>query len=154
MAEQLADAFGAADQLANLLAHAPAGFLRDAEHAMQLHARHAVARRHEQVDGIEPRLERRAAVLEDRPGARVDVMAAVGAAVGLARRDPVERGVGLAAGAGEPLAEANRHHVVETRVFVGEAGEELADGELLGNQSSPMQRNLGPFLTCVKGINR
>src|SRR5581483_9687250 len=63
-------------QQPNLLAHAPRGFVGDAKRALHLLAAHAVARRDEQVDRIEPNRQRRAAVLKDRASARVHMIAA------------------------------------------------------------------------------
>ena len=55
-----------AHELADLLAHAIGGFVGDAKLAFQFLAAHAVARRDEQVDCIEPNRQGRAAVLKDR----------------------------------------------------------------------------------------
>jgi hypothetical protein len=68
------------------------------------------------------------AVLEHRPGAGVEVIAAMGAGVSRALLKAVEGGVdhaALAARVAQSVADA--HHVFEAGVVRGEAVEELAD---------------------------
>ncbi len=85
--------------------------------------------RDEQIDRIEPNLQRRAGVLKNRPGSRVNVVPAVGARKGAALRELVEGAVYLARTAGMPDAKSYFHDVAQTGGFVRETGEELAYGE-------------------------
>ncbi len=64
-------------KVADLLAHAPRGLVGHAKRALKFLAAHAMARRDEKIDRIEPRLQRRAAILKDRSGARINVVAAM-----------------------------------------------------------------------------
>src|SRR5690606_18536567 len=94
-------------------------------------AAHAVARRAEQIDRVEPANQRRPRVLEDGPGGRVHMVSAMGANVGAALRQLVVRRVLGTDGAFEAGAtEANLHDVIEAGVFGREALEELANREL------------------------
>lgn len=77
-------------ELADLLAYASSRLVGDAESALHLLTTQAVARRNKEVDGIEPELQRRAAVLKVGASAGTDVVAAVGAGESLALLQPVE----------------------------------------------------------------
>lgn len=105
----------------------------------------------EQIDGIEPRLQRRAAVLKDRSGARVDVIPASGARVCLAVRHLVKRRFNAALAAHMALAKADFHHMREAGFLIGEALEEVADRKFRGFALAHVP-NLGDHDTCVKGI--
>ena len=92
-------------ELADLLAHAPRGFVGDAKRSL-------AARRDEQIDGIEPQLQRRAAALKDRPGGRVQVIPALSARERPAVRELVERAFDAASPAGAPKPEPNFHDLI------------------------------------------
>src|SRR5690242_89093 len=98
---------------------------------MQLHAAYAMARRGEQIDRIEPVLQRRARLLEDRAGAGVDVTAAMRAAIGLAVLKAMERSVHDAAHtAVMAKAKSDIHQAFKAGGVIREPLEELADRKL------------------------
>lgn len=130
MTGQHLETIGLGHQLADLLAHAPRGFVGHAQRPLQLLAAHAVAGRDEQVDGVEPALQRRAAVLKDRAGARVDVVAASGARVGRARGEAMEGRVLAALLADVTQAVSDIHDVSQAGIVIRELAEEVFDGEL------------------------
>lgn len=65
------------EKLTNLFEHAPRGFVGDASFPLYLFCRDSAARRGHQVDGVEPRPERRTGLVEDCSGGGVNVMAAL-----------------------------------------------------------------------------
>ena len=71
-----------------------------------------MARRHKEVDGVEPRLQRRPRVLQDRPSARVYMRAALRARIGGTARQLVERRVLAALRALMAKAETDLHDVL------------------------------------------
>lgn len=62
--------------LADFVAHAPSGLVVHRQLPLQFFRRNAVARRREQVHGIEPLLQRRVRLVERRSDHRVEVLAA------------------------------------------------------------------------------
>jgi len=84
------------EQCADLLEHAPSRFVGNASLALDLLYGDPAARRGHEVDGMEPSLERRAGLVEDRSGGRVDVMAALIARVRPAAHRAVMLGHALA----------------------------------------------------------
>lgn len=70
--------------LTNQLAHAPCGLIGDARFALDLLSGNPAARLRHQIDGIEPRGQRRAGLVENGPGGGVYVVTAILAAIGLA----------------------------------------------------------------------
>jgi len=71
-------------KFADLLTHAPCAFVCHAKSALQFFAGYAVAGYSEQINSIEPRLQRRVAILEHSSGTRIDMVAAVRARIGTA----------------------------------------------------------------------
>jgi hypothetical protein len=71
--------------------HEPSRLLRDPNFLGELHGRYALARRHKQVHGINPLVQRNVAALENRAGAHRKVFLALVAAIEAAspRRDPL-----------------------------------------------------------------
>jgi hypothetical protein len=79
--QQCVEAVGLLGQLPDLHAHAVGGLVGDAELALKLFAADAVARRAEEIHGIEPRNERRPRVVQDGVGSRRDLEPALRASV-------------------------------------------------------------------------
>ena len=77
---------------ADLVAHAPRGFVGDAQFALDALRGNAVPRRCEQEHDVEPVAERSAGPVERRPAGRKHLKAAPFASVGPARLDAVELG--------------------------------------------------------------
>src|SRR6266436_5487125 len=75
--------------LANLLEHAPRGFVGDSGFTLKLFRRDAATSRRHQIDRVEPRFQRRAGLVIDRVGGRVNVVAAILARIGAARSNLV-----------------------------------------------------------------
>ena len=71
--------------LANLFEHAPRGFVGDARLALKLFGRDAATSRGHQIDRVKPSLKRRAGLVINRVGGRVNVMPAILARVRVAR---------------------------------------------------------------------
>ncbi len=86
-----------------------------------------MARRDEQIDRIEPRLERRTGIFKNRAGSRVNVVAAMRAGKGTAVAHAVERRESMALAARMLHAEANVHDVLEASFVIREPGEEVAN---------------------------
>src|SRR5579864_100358 len=107
----------------------PRGLLRDADFLGELQAADALARRDEQVHGVEPLVQWNVAALHDRAGANSEVLRALVAAVVavLARRDPVQTSADRATRTGGPQP---RLKVDAGRLVVREHLEQLecADG--------------------------
>lgn len=74
---------------ANLLEHAPCGFIGDASLAFDLLCGNSTARRCHQENGVEPRSQRRGRFVKDRVSSWVNMMAAVVAGVGRTAFDAV-----------------------------------------------------------------
>jgi len=96
--------------------------------ALQFLAAHAVARRAEQIDRVEPANQRRAGILKDGASGRVHMVTTGGADIGAATGELVVRAVltagrTLKAGA----AEANLHDVFKAGVLGREALKELTN---------------------------
>src|SRR5574337_313432 len=112
----------------------PRGLLRDADLLRQLQAADALARRDEQVHGIEPFMERNVAALEDRPGPDGEVLLAGVTAVeaATARRDALAARTDRALDAIGPTA---RFQVHARGLLVREHLEKLqgADGYFVFN---------------------
>lgn len=78
---------------ANLLEHAPRGFVGHACLTLNLLCRDAAARLRHEVDRVEPQLQRRGRLVKDRVRRGVDVVTAVVARVGRAARYAVMQGL-------------------------------------------------------------
>lgn len=118
--------------LADFVPHPPSGLVRHAELALQLLGRDAVARRGEQVHGIEPVLQRGPAVFKDCTRHRVQMMTAPLARIGRLLLDAVPLRGTLTGRALVALAETGLKQVVEARLVIRELLEELADGRAHG----------------------
>lgn len=125
------EAISVRHQVADLLANSPRGFISHAEPALKFLAANAVARRDEQVDCIEPRLERRAAVLKDRSGAGVDVSATCGAGECPAASDLMKCAFDAAFSTDMAQAVADFHDAVKAGVIILELRKEVANRESL-----------------------
>ncbi len=88
-----------------------------------------MARGGEQIDRIEPKLERSAGLLKRSADSRVKVMPAKLAGVSALGFNPEPLGSALALGALEALPEANFKQVVQAGFVIGKLLEELADRE-------------------------
>ena len=82
--------------LADQRGHAPRRLIGHAKLALEFLAADAVARRGEQVDGVEPKLERGAGLLKRRPDRGVQVVTAPLAGIGALCLDPKPLGGALA----------------------------------------------------------
>ena len=69
------------EQRANLLEHAPRGFVGDASLALNLLCGDSATSRTHEIHRVEPSLERSSGLLEDGPSERVDMIAAMVAGV-------------------------------------------------------------------------
>lgn len=118
-------------QRANLLEHAPCRLVRHAQLALQMLRADAAAGLSHQVDGVEPRLERRSGVLKDRPGHRVFVVAAAVAGVRHAVLHTVVLGHNAAVLALDPRWVQELLKPLKAGFVRGELLVEIADGVLL-----------------------
>jgi len=105
--------------LADKVCHAPRCLVSHAKLPHQLHCGNAVPRRGEQVERIEPQFQRRATVLEQGSGSRVNVMPAPLAGVGALGLEPKPVGLAVALGADMALAEPDIEQVLQTRFVIG-----------------------------------
>jgi hypothetical protein len=156
-------------QLPYLMTNPPRCFIRDAARSLQLLAAHAVSGRNKQIDRIEPSLQRRVTVMEDRPCARIDMVAAMRAREGAAVGDLMIRRIFVALRADVAQPEADIHDSRQATVVARELGEEFLDrkglygtgllSDLAGAFSlachfsgTLMLLCIGHPRTCVKGI--
>lgn len=123
---------------ANQIAHAPRGFVGDAQLALHLFRRHAVPRSAEQEHDVEPVPKAGPGLFEGRPGGRVDLIAAMLTGEAAAGFDAVERRFLVAAHAGQALAVAGPHQVIKAGSLIRETGLKLADfGRFLSHLTYP-----------------
>lgn len=115
------------DEAPDLLAQAVGGLVRDAKLPLKFLAGYAVARREEQIDGIEPRLQRRPRILKHGPGGRVEVVATMRASKRAASRHAVEGAFQATCPTHVFHAVPRRHDVGQASFLVRKAGEEVAD---------------------------
>jgi hypothetical protein len=124
------------EKRANLLEDAPCGFVGDASLALNLLSGDAAPSRPHQVHGVEPSLERSSGLLKDGPSKRINLSAAMVAAICGAALDSVVLALHAALGA---LSNAARpallHHVVKAGVVIRKLFVEVPNGiaEWLGN---------------------
>lgn len=137
------------DVLADLMPHAPCRFVRDAELPLQFKGRDAMPGCGEKVDGVEPQLQGRPAILKGRFNCGVEVMAAPLAGIGAFGLNSVPVGLTLAFRALIALTKAGLKKVCQTCFVRGEKGEKLTDRNGWFLFHGP---NLDHFLTYVKGI--
>lgn len=119
--------------LANLVAHAPRGLVRHSELALEFLGGDAVLRRREQVDRVEPHLERRARILEGRPGARIDVIPTILAGVSRTLFDPIEQRILAALRAFQAITVSNAKYVLQACRFVRVFLEKVYDCQSLSH---------------------
>jgi len=93
---QLRSVFGFIQHGANLLEHAPRGFVGHASLALNLLRGNSASRLRHEVDGIEPSRERSGRFVEDSSSSRVNVMAAMVARVRRSAHDTMVLGQGFA----------------------------------------------------------
>ena len=91
-----------------------------------------MARRDEQIDGIEPNLQRRAGVLKDRASGRIKVRAAGSTGPGPAIGHAMECAIDTACRADVPFTEPNVEDVRQAGFIIGEALEKIADAKVGG----------------------
>lgn len=155
--EQRVERLRLGGQIADLLPDAIGGLIRHPKLALEFLAADTVARRAEQIHGVEPANQRGARVVQDGVGGGVHMVAARRANKGAALRQLVEGRVNRAAlGAVETsAAEPDLHDVREASVVVGEALEELANAELGAGRGAFLRHAIvmAQSDTCVKGIN-
>lgn len=113
--------------LADHVAHAPCGFVGDAELALDLFRGNAVPRSAELKHDEKPIAKRGARAIERGASGRIDLPAAPFARVGAALGDAIEARVTPAPIAIVALAVAGAHKVIEAAFFRGEAGLKLAE---------------------------
>lgn len=129
-------------QFAKLMRHAPRSFVSAADLALQFLRRHAVTGTRNQVHGEEPVGQLRAGLVEDCPGARVDVEAAHLTGVGTALGHRMELVLLPAVRAhGEGAAVVHSHKLREAGRVVRILGLELFESIFHGST-----------LTCREGI--
>lgn len=119
-------------QLANLMRHAPSRLVGNAGLTLNFLGAHTVLRSRHQEHDMEPRLEGRAGLVEDRPFARVNLMAAIRARVATARFNAVERVLLRAHRAGAPVRVALVKDVIQARSVVGKLLVEFFEGVTFG----------------------
>lgn len=125
------ETIGLRHKVADLLTDTPRRLIGDAERPLQFLATHAVARRDKEVDRVKPRLQRRAAVLKDRPCARVDMIAASRAGERAATCDLVKGALYAALAADMAKAVADLHNPRQASIVVFELREKVANRKRL-----------------------
>lgn len=123
--------------LADFVSHPPSGLVGDAQLPLEFFGRNAMPRRGEQVQRVEPLLERRAGALKWRSDHRMNVIAATGAGIGrviLKACPPAEL---AALSAFDDIAMADQHQVRQTGVVVREKPHEVVDRESLFRHRAP-----------------
>ena len=109
--------------------HAPGGLVGHAELLLQFGGGHAVAGGGEQIDRIEPELQRGSAVGKRRAGGRVEMMTAPLAGTGALGVELVPSAAAFTARAAVSLRVTDREDVSEADLVVGEHLEELFEGD-------------------------
>jgi hypothetical protein len=118
-------------ELADLMTDAPTRLVGHADCALNFLPRDAVPRRDKQVDDVKPHLQRRAGVLEDRSGARVNVIAAMSARIGRHSGQLVERGLVAALPANVAQSVPDFHNARQASVVAWKLREKFANGKRL-----------------------
>ena len=136
---------------ADLVAHAPRAFIGHAKLALQFLGRHAMPRRGEQVCGVKPLLKRRARLLENCSGHRMNMMPAI-AGVGGHLPEPVESINFTAFRANRVLAELEPEKVIQACVIVRKAAEKILNSKRFSHRYLLITYNMGITPTYVKGI--
>lgn len=139
--------------LANLMADAPRGFVSHAKLALQFFARYAVTRGGEQIDRVEPQLERSAAVFERSANSRVNMMSAPLAGKSAFSFDAIPFRGTLALGANIRLAKANFEQVLQAGLIVRELSKKLTNRYAVLVAIVSHATRMPKMLPYVKGIN-
>lgn len=141
-AERAAE-IGRAHKFAKFVRHTPSRFVSNAKLTLQFFRRHAVASAGHQIHGEEPEREASAGLLEDRPGAREDVVTAFLTGKATALAHGMVLGLLYAAGWARDFgaAVADFHKAVQAGRIVGKLG--LKSLECVAHRST---------LTCREGI--
>jgi hypothetical protein len=138
-------------EFANLMARAARGFVHRAKLSLEFLAWHTVAGRGEPVDRAEPKVQRCAAPLKGRPGARINMMAAELAAICKTVRKAVVFSC-LATLQTIPINSVAQHHdVLRTSIVIGEVREEVLYSDFHG--FSAPESTLPKWLARVYGIH-
>jgi hypothetical protein len=117
--------------VADQVEHAPCGLVRHAKLTLQLLGRDPASSASHEIHGVEPQVQRRGRLVKDRPGQRIDVVAAVVAVVGRASLHAMEAALAVALLAkrcvtvrGEPLTPKP----IEAGSVIAELLDELHEG--------------------------
>lgn len=132
MAGQRRVAINSRQKLADFMAHAPRGFIRHAQLALQFLRRNAVARRREEVHRVIPLLQRRVGAMENRPRHRMNVLAAL-TGIGGHLRELAELALFAAARAFIIRAITGLEQMFKASVVVGKHLHEILDRKGLGH---------------------
>lgn len=137
--------------LADFVAHPPCGLIGYAELPLKFLGWDAVAGGGEEVDGVEPVLQRGPGILEERAGHRMEMMAAPLTRESRLLPDAIPPRRAVAVRADTALTEPHLEKVVQARILVRELLEELADRRVHGSspRHGPTFRTVSP---SVKGI--
>lgn len=104
----------------DFVSHAKRAFVGHAKFPLQLHRGNAMAGSGEKVNCIEPQLHRRPAILKQRSGCRVDMMAAPLASVGANLAHPRPVRLALTLRASISLSKAAVENVLDASLVIGE----------------------------------
>ena len=141
------------EQRANLFEHAPCGLVGDARLAFNLLRGDSAACGSHQVDRVEPCLKRSARFMEDRPGSRVNVMAALIARVRRTASYPVMLGNALAQLAKDTIRVQVAPEPFEAGNVIREHPLEIFEGKPLHLRSLLLFQDpmLSEYVPTVKG---
>jgi len=140
-------------QLAKLVRHAPRRLVGAADLPLQFLRRNAVTRAGHQVHGKKPVRQLRAGLVKNRVRARVNVVAAFLAGVGLPGGHGVKLGLDSAPRANQFRApEFDPHKGSKAGGIVRELGLELLERIFHGGSPSLVMKDT-PYRTCCQGIN-
>lgn len=112
---------------ADMVRHTPRGLVGNAKLTLQFLRGNAMPGSGEQIDRVEPQLQRRAAVFKRRAHSRMKMMAAPLAGVGAFGLDAIPVRPASAFRADMPLTKASLEKMLDAGFVGGELGEELAD---------------------------
>jgi hypothetical protein len=113
--------------LANQVRHSPSRLIGYAKLTLQFFRRNAMAGSGEQINGIEPQLQRCAAILERRADRWMQMMPAPLASIGTFGLKAIPLGCLVALWADMALPEANVEQVFKALLIFRKAGQKLAD---------------------------
>lgn len=147
-AAERSNAVNHAHVLADHVAHAPSGFVGDAQLALDTLGSDAVPRRGEKEHDVEPVAQRRAGAVAGRSRGRIDLIAAMLASVGAPRLDAVVGRLPLTTLTVVARAVASAHQVIQATFLGRKAVLKLAERGGFGAHTDGMSQPL----TCRKGI--